>query len=170
MDNTRNILNELEEIGSGQAFRERICEQLENCILFKDFTRDELRALSQYLHGYQLPSGTVLYSEGKKDGFLSFLTSGKIKILKTDAINVHKEIAIVRPGSSLGEMSVIDDFPHSASALTIEDSEIIILTRPNLELITEKLPVLSSKLLWKIAWQLSVRLRQTSGILVDHIN
>lgn len=164
-----SVLDNLEEVGSGQAFRENICNQLEDCILFKEFSHDELTTLSQYLHVYHVPSGTVLYSEGKKDNFLSFLVSGKIRILKTDADNVHKEIAVIRSGASLGEMSIIDDFPHSASALTIEDSEIIILTKPNLELICEKIPQLGNKLLWRIAWQLSVRLRQTSGVLVDHI-
>ena len=145
-----NVLDKLEEVGSGLSFRDEICDQLEDSNLFKDFSRDELKTLSQYLHVYQVPSGTVLYSEGKKANFLSFLVSGKIKILKQDADNEHKEIAIVRPGASLGEMSIIDDFPHSASALTIENSEIIILTKPNLELICEKLPQIGNKLLWKI--------------------
>ena len=96
--------------------------------------------------------------------------SGKIKILKADVDSSSKQIAVVFPGSSLGEMSIIDDFPHSASALTMEDSNIVILTKLNLELICDKLPQLGNKLLWKIAWQLSVRLRQTSGVLVDHLN
>jgi CRP-like cAMP-binding protein len=170
MTSNKHVLDTLEETGAGEAFSEEICDTLANSHFFKDFEYAELSRLSDYLRAYRVKSGTVLYREGNKDAFLSFIISGKIKILKTDAENVHKEIAIVRPGATLGEMSIIDDFPHSASAVAIEESTIIVLTKANLERITEQQPKLGSKLLWKIAWQLSVRLRQTSGQLVDHLS
>lgn len=67
-------------------------------------------------------------------------------------------------------MSVIDDFSHSATVITSEDSEIVLITKTNLKNITEKYPALGVKLLWQIAWQLSARVRQASGQLVDHVN
>lgn len=170
MKQTIHVLDTLEEIGAGESFNEWICDALENNHLFKDWDRHTLKKLSNYLHAYRVPTGTLLYSEGRKDSFLSFIVSGKVKILKTDQDNVHKEIAIIRPGASLGEMSVIDGFPQSASAVAIEDSVIIVLTKTNLKRLTETSPALATTLLWKIAWQLSVRLRQTSGVLVDYLN
>lgn len=163
------ILDRLEEIGSGPSFAETICDELSKTSFFSDFDHPQLKNLSVYFHAYYVPSGTVIYTEGNHDEFLSFLVKGKIKILKSDAEHVQKELVVIRPGVSLGEMSIIDDSPHSATAVAIENSEIIILTRANLKRISETQPALANKLLWKIAWQLSVRLRQTSGLLIDHL-
>ena len=80
------------------------------------------------------------------------------------------KLADIRIGATLGEKSVIDDFSHSKTVITSEDSEIVLITKTNLKNITEKYPALGVKLLWQIAWQLSARVRQVSGQFVDHIN
>ena len=59
-----------------------------------------------------------------------------------------KEIATVNKGATIGEMSIIDNFPHSATVITSEDSEVALITKANLQNITEKYPALGAKLLW----------------------
>lgn len=169
MATTLNI-NDFEELGSGKKFQDTLCIMLESSYLFKDFSRQEIEQLVHYMHGYKAPKGAILFQEGEHDSYLIIITSGKAKILKDDGLGEMKEIAIVRKGATIGEMSVIDDFPHSATVITIEDSEIALITKANLKNIANKYPSLGVKLLWQIAWQLSSRVRQVSGQLVDHIN
>lgn len=163
-------INELEEIGIGKKFQDVLCVMLESSYLFKDFSRQEIEQLVQYMHGYKAPKGAVLFQEGERDSHLIIITSGKAQILKDDGFGEMKEIAIVRKGATLGEMSIIDDFHHSATVITSEDAEIALITKANLKNITEKFPALGVKLLWQIARQLSARVRQASGQLVNHIN
>ena len=163
-------IEELEEIGVGKQFQDTLCVMLESSYLFKDFSRQEIEQLVYYMHGYKAPKGAVLFQEGELDSYLVIITSGKAKILKDDGTENMKEVAIVRKGATLGEMSIIDDFPHSATVVTVEDSEVALITKTNLKGITEKYPSLGVKLLWQIAWQLSARVRQATGQLVDHIN
>ena len=163
-------LDELEEIGIGEKFQNALCIMLESSYLFKDFSRQEIEQLVQYMHGYKTAKGAILFQEGERDSHLIIITSGKAKILKDDGYGQMKEIAVVRKGATLGEMSIIDEFPHSATVITTESSEIALITKTNLKNITEKYPVLGVKLLWQIASQLSARVRQASGQLVDHIN
>lgn len=161
---------QLEEIGIGREFLDQLCVMLESSFLFKDFSRNEIEQLVEYMHGYTAPKGSILFQEGERDSYLMIITSGKAQVLKDDGSGKMKEIATVRSGATLGEMSIIDDFPHSATVVTTEDSEIALLTKANLKNITEKFPSLGVKLLWQIAWQLSARVRQASGKLVDHLN
>lgn len=163
-------INELEEIGIGKEFQDVLCVMLEGSYLFKDFTRPEMEQLVQYMHGYNAPKGAVLFQEGESDSHLIIITSGKAQVLKSDGSGEVKEIAVVRKGATLGEMSVIDSFPHSATVIISEDAEIVLITKANLEGITQKYPALGVKLLWQVASQLSARVRQASGQLVDHIN
>lgn len=163
-------INELEEIGIGKKFQDVLCFMLESSYLFKDFSRQEIEQLVQYMHGYKAPNGTVLFEEGETDSHLIIITEGKAQILKDDGVGKMKEIAVVRKGATLGEMSVVDDFPHSATVISSGDTEIALITKTNLKNITEKYPALGVKLLWQIARQLSARVRQASGQLVEHIN
>ena len=136
-------INELEEIGLGKKFQSVLCVMLESSYLFKEVERDSN---------------------------LIIITEGKAQILKDDGYGEVKKIADVRKGVTLGEMSVIDNFSHSATVVTSEDSEIALTTKTKLKNITEKYPAIGVKLLWQIAWQLIARVRQASGQLVDHIN
>ena len=163
-------IEELEEIGVGKKFQDTLCVMLESSYLFKDFSRQEIEQLVHYMHGYKAPKGAILFQEGEHDSYLIIITSGKAKVLKDDGTGNMKEVATVRKGATLGEMSIIDEFPHSATVITDEDSEIALITKSNLKGITEKYPSLGVKLLWQIAWQLSARVRQATGQLVDHIN
>lgn len=163
-------IDELEEIGIGKKFQDVLCTMLESSYLFKDFTHQEIEQLAQYMHGYKAPKGAVLFQEGERDSYLIIITSGKAKVLKDDGLGKLKEIAIVHKGATLGEMSIIDDFSHSATVVTTVDSEVALITKANLKNITEKYPALGVKLLWQIASQLSARVRQASGRLVDRIN
>lgn len=122
------------------------------------------------MHGYKAANGTTLFEEGETDSHLIIITEGKAQVLKDDGQGKMKEIAVVRKEATLGEMSVIDDFPHSATAISSGDTEIALITKSNLKNITDKYPALGVKLLWQIARQLSARVRQASGQLVEHIN
>ena len=163
-------LDDLEELGSGEKFHDALCVMLESSYLFKDFSRHEIDQLVNYMHGYKAPKDTTIFEEGERDSYLIVVTSGKAKVFKNDDLGKKKEIATVRKGATLGEMSLIDDFPHSATVITAEDSEIALISKANLKNITTKYPALGVKLLWQIAWQLSARVRQVSGKLVDHID
>ena len=163
-------IDEFEEIGIGKNFQEVLCVMLESSYLFKDFSRQEIEQLVQYMHGYKALKGSILFQEGESDSHLIIITSGKARVLKSDGFGEDKEIAVVRKGATLGEMSVIDNFPHSATVTISEEAEIVLITKSNLENITQKYPALGVKLLWQIAWQLSARVRQASGQLVDHIS
>ena len=160
----------LEEIGIGKNFIDQLCQMVEGSYLFKNFSRQEIEQMVEYMHAYRAPKDALLMQEGKLDSYLIIITQGKAKVMKSDNMGNQKQIASIHRGAIRGEMSVIDEFPHSASVVTTVPSEIALLTKTNLKKITEKYPSLGVKLLWQIAWQLSARLRQTSGKLVDFID
>ena len=160
----------LDEMGFGQRFTDELCKKLESATMFKDFSRLELENIVRYLHGYKSSKGAILLQEGETDHYLMIIIEGKAGIYKENDLGQRKKIATVRNGATLGEMSIIDEAPHSATVITEAPCEIALLTKQNLHKITEEQPALGVKLLWKIAWQLSVRLRQVSGVLVEHID
>ena len=142
---------------------------LENAQMFKDLEWSQIEALSGYVQIYRAAPGAVLFREGDKGDFMCILLEGKLEVHKEDNQHVDKIVSTVFPGRSLGEMTIVDGEPRSATAVVVAPSTLAVLTQENFMQIMHDKPALSAKLLFKIAQLLSQRLRLTSGILVDYL-
>lgn len=142
---------------------------LEKAQMFKDLEWALIEALSGYVQIYRAPPGAVLFREGDKGDFMCILLEGKLEVHKEDNRRIDKTVSTVFPGRSLGEMTIVDGEPRSATAVAVAQSTLAVLTQENFMLIMRDKPALSAKLLFKIAQLLSQRLRLTSGILVDYL-
>jgi len=161
--------DELEQIGAGTRFHETLCGMLEGVRLFSDLSRPEIERLAHHVQAYKAPVGAPLIREGGRDGYMCILVEGKAEIRKEDA-NFHpRRITSVRAGSTIGEMSVLDDQPHSATAVAEEPCTVLILTREHLRQVGEQDAKLGLAVLWRIARLMSLRLRQTSGMLIGYL-
>jgi len=154
---------------SGAASSDRIAAMLENVQMFKDFEWSQIKALSEYIQIYRAPPKSILFREGEHGDFMCFLLEGKLDVRKADNQHVDKTVTTIFPGRSLGEMTIVDGEPRSATAVAVAPSVLAVLTQENFMQIMHDKPALSSKLLFKIAQLISQRLRQTSGILVDYL-
>jgi len=159
----------LQQIGHGTSFNERLGDMLEQITLFDDFSRRELETLAGHMQAYDATPGTVVFREGDRDSFLCLVVEGKLEVIKEAEDGKQRKLATVRPGKAIGEMSIIDRQPHSATVVVRTDTVLLLFTQNNFERLSEEHPRLSFKILWKIAQTLSHRLRQTSGQLVDHL-
>ena len=158
---------ELERLGSGKAHCDKFADMLEQLPLFNGFSRADVEHLAVYMEAYRANKGAVLFKEGGKDETMWFLVQGKVDIVKEADGNKQCRITTITRGKSIGEMSVIDGMPYSATGITQQESILIQLTRENFDAVCRELPMLGVKILKRLAKLLSMRLRQTSGALVQ---
>ena len=168
-DNKKSSLASLEILGSGIASSDRIAAMLENAQMLRDFEWAQISALAAYVQLYRAAPGAVLFREGDRGDFMCIVLEGKLEVHKEDNRRIDKTVTTIFPGRSLGEMTIVDGEPRSATAVAIEPTTVAVLTQENFLLIMRDKPALSAKLLLKIARLLSQRLRLTSGILVDYL-
>lgn len=159
----------LEIQGSGVASSNYIASMLEDAHMLKDLEWGQIEALANYIQLYKAAPGTVLFNEGDKGDFMCIVLEGKLEVRKEDNQGVSKTVSVVSMGRSLGEMTMVDGEPRSASAVAVDESMLAVLTQENFKLIMQDRPALAVKLLYKIAQSISQRLRQTSGMLVDYL-
>ena len=133
----------------------------------QEFTRGELEALSTYTEAYRAAAAITLVSEDSRDAFMGILIEGQIDVLKRDQSGVNRTIAQIRAGKTLGEMSLIDGEPRSATLQVNRAAVMLIISKFQFERMSNEVPRLALELVLMIARQLSQRLRQTSGTLVD---
>jgi len=79
--------------------------------------------------------GDPIMKQGEKGNEAYLVQSGKVQVF-VEHNGKRKDLAVLGPGQIFGEMALIIDQPRSASVEALENSNLIIITRP---MIIEKL-------------------------------
>ncbi len=149
--------------------RHELIPRLERTPLFAQFGRDEISALVDYLTVLKAAKGATIFREGERSAHVCLLLEGKLEVNKDTGQGAFKKIADIPAGKTIGEMSVIDGMPYSATVVAAEDSILVLMSRDNLVRICEERARIGNRLLWQLATMVSLRLRQTTGKLLDHL-
>ena len=163
-------LPHLEFIGDATQFASQIHGLIMYSPLFENFNLAEIRLMSHFMQMYRAEPGMEILREGEDGDFMMLLIEGRIEVFKQDRWNAPRLIAVVDPGKSLGEMSMIDGEPRFASCVAAETCQLAVLSRENLARIVLEQSVLGSKILMELVLMLSQRLRQTSVKLVNYMD
>jgi len=83
--------------------------------------------------------GQLLFMEGDTGREMYILKSGKIKILKQEG-DSSLVLATLGAGSVLGEMSLLDNAPRSATAQIVEDTAVTVIDEKVLAATYQKIP------------------------------
>lgn len=169
MHDQQHSLAKLELVSTGLGSRDEIASMLDNTQMFRGMEWFQIEALSSYVQLYRAVPGSTLFREGDKGDFMCIVLKGKLEVRKEDNQHIDKTVATIFSGRSLGEMSMVDGEPRSATVVVVEPTLLAVLTREDFQLITNDKPALAAKILLKIAQLLSQHLRHTSGILVDYL-
>jgi CRP/FNR family cyclic AMP-dependent transcriptional regulator len=152
----------------GQNIKQR-AELLDQTRWVNEFSWPEIETLAFYMQIQKAVKDVYICHEGSEDNAMFIIAKGSVSILKEGANKKQKVIASLGPGQTLGEMSLLDGEPRSASARAASDLVLLTLSKPGLEMLIREKPALAVKFVIKLARQMSQRLRMTSGVLVDHL-
>jgi CRP/FNR family transcriptional regulator, cyclic AMP receptor protein len=123
--------------------------------LFSGLDKKELRHITNSCQERKFSAGTVLMQQGDTGAGLFVLTGGKVKITQTtDPGGVVEDLGTAGPGDVLGEISLLDDLPRSATVTAVEDTTALLLPiwdfrtslRSNPEIAVKLLAALSHRL------------------------
>jgi len=163
-------LEPLESLGDATQFAGKLHGLIRFSPLFENFSPEEILVLSRFMLTYRAGAGAELIREGESGDFMVLLIEGRIEVFKQDRRNAPRLIAVINPGQSFGEMSMIDGEPRFASCIAAEPCLLAVLTRAELARIILEQPVLGAKILMELVLMLSQRLRITSSKLIDYMD
>ncbi len=146
----------------------RIAELLDSTRWANEFSWEDIVQLAAYFDAYKARKGAVIVKEGHGDQRMAIIVSGHIDIVKRLSNLKTKPLAKLRTGQTLGEMSMIDNEPRSATAIAATEVELLIMSRASFIKLGDEKPKLALALTLKLARMLSQRLRSTSGQLVEY--
>lgn len=144
------------------GIREFIFKKKHEFLLFHLLNEKEVEQILDYFEIVLYPKGTLLFSEGECGDFIGFIISGIVEIKKqTEFKGKEVVIATLKKDSYVGEMSLLHaNEPRFATAVALEDTEIIVLDREALESLIKKYPSIGIKILKGLNQILTIRLRK----------
>lgn len=94
-------------------------EQLRNIPLFQDLPENELESLAQKVVERCYEAGEALMRKGEQGNSLFLIVDGNVKIVSESIQGEELILNRCGPGETIGEMSLVDQSPRSASAIAI---------------------------------------------------
>ncbi|HEX6245541.1 MAG TPA: cyclic nucleotide-binding domain-containing protein [Polyangiales bacterium] len=104
----------------------------------------------------------VLFHEGDAGDKLYVIVDGKTRISRRVPGMGEEALAVLGPGSSFGEMALIDEVPRSADAIVHERCKLLVLSKEALQDLMFLDKELAYEVLWNTVRILSRRLRETN--------
>jgi len=133
-------------------------ELLRRIPLFSTCSQRELAEVATLTVQAEFPNGAVLTREGQAGGLAFVIASGT-----ADVVRGGKRLARLREGDVVGELSLIDGQPRSATVVATSDLQVLEIAQADLRRLFKRAPSVVRKLLEA----LSLRLRETDALVTS---
>ncbi|MCO5976091.1 Crp/Fnr family transcriptional regulator [Ideonella oryzae] len=98
--------------------------------LFSMLTEEQAQLVADGVVKRRYRRGELVVEQGKKSNALFILLNGRARVLTADERGREVILAVLEAGDYVGEMSLIDNQPHSASVRCEIQCDMLILGRP----------------------------------------
>jgi CRP-like cAMP-binding protein len=109
--------------------------------LFAGLASDELARITALTEDVEVAAGTVLTHEGRYEGWFYLVAAGTVEIARGGA-----EVDTVGAGGFVGEISLLDDGPRTATATTLTPCELLRVNNSQFDSLLETSPAIRQRL------------------------
>lgn len=115
--------------------------------LFHDLTKHELQVLSVNCRERDYPTGATLLRQDETGIGLFIITDGKVQITQQAPDGSVRDLGTFERGAVLGEMSLLDDLPRTATAVALEPAKALAIPVWDFRAVLREQPEIAIKLL-----------------------
>ncbi len=149
--------------------KQELAEFIINLPLFEFLQKEQLAQVASRMHFLELAPGETLFNEWDRADFVCLVESGEIDVTKKtgpDSLDVR---ATLRRGRSIGEMSIINNFPRSSTVIARSEVRLAVFQRDAFEEILREKVDIGVSILKGLANLLSVNLQKASSRMADNM-
>lgn len=128
--------------------------RLKKAFLFQGLPDEALEVLAQKMTHQKLATNEVLFRRGDQGDSLYIIEEGRIKIVREEGKGGEVILNHCGPGEAIGEMSLFDLEPRSASVIAVTNSQVLQLKREAFFELLDQRPDVSLVLLQSLSSRL----------------
>ena len=140
------------------ASKQTKLEHLAAVPLFDGVSKKELEKIAKAGDEIHMAAGTVIVDQGQTGREAFVVLEGSVSIKRN-----NRKVATLGPGDIVGELSLLDHGPRTATAICETECELLVLDQRHFRGVLEQVPTLASKLLASLAGRIRELDRQYYG-------
>ena len=133
-------------------------EVLRTVPIFSELSDEDITSLARLALRKRYPKDTVVFFENEEGDFFFTILEGRIKVTILGDDGREVILSVLGPGDFFGEMALLDNEPRSATAIAVEESELLSLHRNDFQTVLNDNKSITSALIRV----LSARLRRAN--------
>lgn len=148
-----------DEAAGESLSREQVSARLREVALFRGLDANDLDRILEISDPVLYEEGEVVFEEGERGDLFFIIVQGAIELRKASG-DTKRKLAVLRSGQAFGEMALLNQTPRSASAVALERTYMLSVSRAAFGQILggDSLAVRLLKNLSRSLWATSVRL------------
>lgn len=115
--------------------------------LFANLKPNDLDEVARRVSRHVYPSGSVLFHQNTPGAMLYLIEEGSVRVFGVGLTGQEHTFNTFSAGEIFGELSILDNQPRSASAITMASTVIWLLSRPDLDVLFERCPSLARNMI-----------------------
>jgi CRP/FNR family transcriptional regulator/CRP/FNR family cyclic AMP-dependent transcriptional regulator len=108
-------------------------ELLRTIPIFSELGEEDFARLGRVSTKRKYPKDTVVFFENEQGDSLFMILEGRVKVTILGDDGREIILSVLGPGDFFGEMSLLDNEPRSATAIAMEDSELLSILRADFQ-------------------------------------
>lgn len=128
-----------------------VTDALKSVPLFAGLTDREIEEFAAYVRRVRFPKKSIVFQEGDPGDFLLILQKGRVKVTLLGESGQETILAMLEPPAFLGEISLLDDAPRSATVVAMEPTEFLRLAREPFIALVKKHPQMAFTIMARVA-------------------
>jgi CRP/FNR family transcriptional regulator, cyclic AMP receptor protein len=137
--------------------------------IFDSLDPGELKIVARHMNYVTVQPGETVFRENKMGNYVCFVADGLLEVYKTSEVGHKILLTTLKTGNSIGEMSILDNQPRSATVTAKTAATLVTLSSHAFDEILDNNTRIGLKILIGITRLLSQNLRLTSALLADHM-
>jgi CRP-like cAMP-binding protein len=140
------------------ASKKAYVEHLRKIPLFSSFGQKDLEKIAKAGDEVSMPAGSLIVDQGQMGREAFVILEGSVAVKRNG-----KKVATLGPGNIVGELSLLDHGPRTATATCETDCTLLLLSQRTFLGVVDDVPALSHKLLASLASRIRDLDRQYFG-------
>lgn len=146
-------------------------EWLKSVSIFSDLDDNELTRIAERCHEKEFGADEVIFVEHTEGDEMYLIIEGEVSI-QLELANEDDMMPLItlKGGDIFGELSVVDESPRSATARSLIETKLLVLSKKDFDNLMESDHELGYKVMKKIAKLVSRRVRHANQKILDNVS